>query len=147
MRATTHAGGPLERPGTVPFGRPGYSADEVRRTLAVVPEIVRCRRDRAILLVLVLIGRRRPEVIGLRAGDLKVEARRFLHYRGTRGKRGATRPDCPSSGTRRPSSAGMQGRRSKPCRLLRPFESRPDDRPPAAARGRDGPDVAATIGG
>ena len=40
----------LERPRTVPSVARGYSADEVRRLLAVVPDTVRGRRDRAILL-------------------------------------------------------------------------------------------------
>jgi integrase/recombinase XerC len=79
----------LERPRTVPSVARGYSADEVRRILAVVPDTVRGRRDRAILLVLVLTGRRRAEVIGLRAGDLSLEGNTvFYSYRGKGGKRG-----------------------------------------------------------
>jgi len=79
----------LERPRTVPSVARGYSADEVRRLLAVVPDTVRGRRDRAILLVLVLTGRRRAEVIGLRAGDLSLEGDTvFYTYRGKGGKRG-----------------------------------------------------------
>jgi site-specific recombinase XerC len=50
----------LERPRTVPSIARGYSADEVRRLLAAVPDTLRGRRDRAILLVLVLTGRRGP---------------------------------------------------------------------------------------
>ena len=58
-------------------------------SLAVVPDTVRGRRDRAILLVLVLTGRRRAEVIGLRAGDLSLEGETvFYSYRGKGGKRG-----------------------------------------------------------
>jgi integrase/recombinase XerC len=79
----------LERPRSVPSVARGYSADEVRRLLAVVPDTVRGRRDRAILLVLVLTGRRRAEVIGLRAGDLSLEGETvFYSYRGKGGKRG-----------------------------------------------------------
>src|SRR5674476_735222 len=79
----------LERPRTVPSVARGYSADEVRRLLAVVPDTVRGRRDRAILLVLVLTGRRRAEVTGLRAGDLSLEGETvFYSYRGKGGKRG-----------------------------------------------------------
>ena len=79
----------LERPRTVPSAARGYSADEVRRLLAVVPDTVRGRRDRAILLVLVLTGRRRAEVIGLTAGDLSLEGETvFYSYRGKGGKRG-----------------------------------------------------------
>jgi len=61
----------------------------VRRLLAVVPNTVAGRRDRAILLTLVLTGRRRAEVIGLRAVDLSVEGETtYYAYRGKGGKRG-----------------------------------------------------------
>jgi site-specific recombinase XerD len=63
----------VERPRTVQSVARGYSADEVRRLLAVVPDTVAGRRDRAILLTLVLTGRRRTEVISLKAGDLSLE--------------------------------------------------------------------------
>jgi integrase len=79
----------LERPRTVPSVARGYSADEVRRILAVVPDSVRGRRDRAILLVLVLTGRRRADVIGMRACDISIEGETvFYSYRGKGGKRG-----------------------------------------------------------
>jgi hypothetical protein len=42
----------VERPRAVQSVARGYSADEVRRLLAVVPDAVACRRDRAILLAL-----------------------------------------------------------------------------------------------
>jgi integrase len=67
----------------------GVPLEEVRRLLSVVPDTVRGRRDRAILVVLVLTGRRRAEVIGLRAGDLSLEGETvFYSYRGKGGKRG-----------------------------------------------------------
>src|ERR1035437_2626164 len=79
----------IERPRSVQSVARGYSADDVRRLLAVVPDSVGGRRDRAILLTLVLTGRRRAEVIGLRAGDLSVEGETcFYSYRGKGGKRG-----------------------------------------------------------
>jgi integrase/recombinase XerC len=79
----------VERPRSVQSVARGYSADEVRRLLAVVPDTVAGRRDRAILLTLVLTGRRRAEVIGLRAGDLSSEGETcFYAYRGKGGKRG-----------------------------------------------------------
>jgi site-specific recombinase XerD len=79
----------VERPRSVQSVARGYSADEVRRLLAVVPDTVAGRRDRAILLTLVLTGRRRAEVISLRAGDLSVEGETvFYAYRGEGGKRG-----------------------------------------------------------
>jgi integrase/recombinase XerC/integrase/recombinase XerD len=79
----------IERPRTIQSVARGYSADEVRRLLAVVPDTVAGRRDRAILLTLVLTGRRRTEVISLRAGDLSIEGETcFYAYRGKGGKRG-----------------------------------------------------------
>ena len=79
----------VERPRTVQAPARGYSADEVRRLLAVVPDTIRGRRDRAILLVLILTGRRRAEVLGLKARDLSVEGETaFYSYRGKGGKTG-----------------------------------------------------------
>ncbi len=79
----------LERPRTVPAVARGYNAAEVQRILAVIPDTLRGRRDRAILLVLVLTGRRRAEVMGLRAGDISLEGETvFYAYRGKGGKRG-----------------------------------------------------------
>jgi integrase/recombinase XerC len=63
----------VERPRAVQSVARGYSADEVRRLLAVVPDTIAGRRDRALLLTFILTGRRRTEVIGLRAGDVSIE--------------------------------------------------------------------------
>jgi site-specific recombinase XerD len=79
----------VERPRAVQSVARGYGADEVRRLLAVVPDSVAGRRDRAMLLTLVLTGRRRAEVVSLRAGDLSLEGETcFYAYRGKGGKRG-----------------------------------------------------------
>src|SRR6266545_6001365 len=79
----------LERPRTVQAVARGLSAEEVRRLLAVVPETVAGRRDRALLLIFVLTGRRRSEVINLAARDITVEGETaFYTYRGKGGKRG-----------------------------------------------------------
>ncbi len=79
----------IERPRAIQSVARGYSADEVRRLLAVVPDTVAGRRDRAILLTLVLTGRRRTEVIDLKAGDLSLEGETVYYaYRGKGGKRG-----------------------------------------------------------
>ena len=87
--ATANPCDALERPRTIQAVARGYSAAEVQRILAVIPDTVRGRRDRAIILVLVLTGRRRAEVIGLRVGDLSVEGETvFYAYRGKGGKRG-----------------------------------------------------------
>ena len=75
----------------------GYSAEEVRRLLAVVPDTVAGRRDRAVLLTLVLTGRRRAEVINLRAGDLELEGETvFYRYRGKGGKQGRRELPAPA---------------------------------------------------
>jgi len=95
----------LERPRTVQAIARGLSAEEVRRLLAVVPDTVAGRRDRALLLTFVLTGRRRAEVIGLTAGDISVEDETaYYSYRGKGGKRG--RRELP-----RPAYEGM-------CRTL-----------------------------
>lgn len=79
----------VERPRTSPPPARGLSADEVRRLLAVVPDTIAGRRDRAILLTLLLTGRRRAEVIDLAAEDLTVEdGVAFYTYRGKGGKAG-----------------------------------------------------------
>jgi integrase/recombinase XerC len=79
----------LERPKTVQSVARGLGADEVRRLLAVVPDTVPGRRDRALPLVFVLTGRRRSEVIALTAGDISVEGDiAFYRYRGKGGKVG-----------------------------------------------------------
>jgi integrase len=79
----------VERPRQSPSPARGYSADEVRRLLAVVPDTVHGRRDRAILLTFVLTGRRRTEVMELKARDIEIEeGTDFYRYRGKGNKRG-----------------------------------------------------------
>jgi integrase/recombinase XerC len=79
----------VERPRTITAPARGLSADEVRRLLAVVPDTVAGRRDRAILLMLVLTGRRRAEVIGMNAGDISFQDDiPYYTYRGKGGKHG-----------------------------------------------------------
>ena len=79
----------LERPRTVQAPARGLTADQVRRLLAVVPDTIVGRRDRALLLLFILTGRRRAEVLGLTAGDISVEGETaFYSYRGKGGKRG-----------------------------------------------------------
>lgn len=79
----------LERPRVSPSPPRGLSADEIRRLLAVTPPTPVGLRDRAIILTLVLTGRRRAEVLGLRVKDLIHEdGRVYYSYRGKGGKRG-----------------------------------------------------------
>ncbi len=60
----------LERPKIQPAPARGYTADQVRKLLAIIPDDLPGRRDRAIVLTLVLTGRRRSEVLNLEAGDI-----------------------------------------------------------------------------
>ncbi|MCL5734249.1 MAG: tyrosine-type recombinase/integrase [Actinobacteria bacterium] len=79
----------LERPRTSTPPARGLSADEVRRLLAVIPSTPQGIRDRAIVLTLVLTGRRRAEVFCMTAGDLSFEnGVCFYSYRGKGGKTG-----------------------------------------------------------
>src|SRR5450759_1344564 len=67
------------------------------RSLAVVRDSVAGRRDRTLLLAPVLAGRRRAEVIGLRAGDLSLEAGTVVDaYRRRGGKAGRRELPCPA---------------------------------------------------
>ena len=79
----------LERPRTSTPPARGLSAEEVRRLLAVIPDTPPGLRDRAIILTLVLTGRRRAEVFRLTAGDLSFENDVcFYSYKGKGGKTG-----------------------------------------------------------
>ena len=132
----------LERPRTIPSVARGYSAEEVRRLLAVVPDTVRGRRDRAILLVLVLTGRRRAEVIGLTAGDLSLEGETaFYSYRGKGGKRGRRELPYPAyvAICRSLADAAWTSRRWTPRR-------RSGRREPDLAGSAAGPSMVASVG-
>src|SRR5664280_3137000 len=79
----------LERPRTSTPPARGLSAAEVRRLLSVLPDTPPGLRDRAIILTLVLTGRRRAEVFRMTAGDLSFENDIcFYAYKGKGGKTG-----------------------------------------------------------
>ena len=79
----------LERPRTSTPPARGLSAEEVRRLFAVLPDTPPGLRDRAIILTLVLTGRRRAEVFRMTAGDLSFDGGTcFYAYRGKGGKTG-----------------------------------------------------------
>ena len=79
----------LQRPQVCPSPPRGLSGDQVHQLLSVVPDSPVGLRDRAIILTLVLTGRRRAEVLGMKAGDLSVEGERIYYtYRGKGGKQG-----------------------------------------------------------
>jgi integrase len=79
----------IERPRVSPSPAKGLDADAIRRLLAMIPESRVGLRDRAIILTLVLTGRRRAEVLGMKVGDLSLEnGTSFYTYRGKGGKTG-----------------------------------------------------------
>ena len=79
----------LQRPQTSPSRPRGLSGDQVHQLLGVVPDSQLGLRDRAIILTLVLTGRRRAEVIGMKAGNLILNGdRAYYTYRGKGGKQG-----------------------------------------------------------
>jgi len=76
----------LERPRVSLSPPRGLSAEEIKRLLAVIPETPTGLRDRALILTLTLTGRRRSEVMNLKAGDISRSERLFYKYRGKGGK-------------------------------------------------------------
>src|SRR3990172_6304163 len=78
----------LERPKVSPAPPRGLSAEEIKRLLAIIPESPSGLRDRAIVITLALTGRRRSEVLNLKAGDVIRTGGLFYEYRGKGGKRG-----------------------------------------------------------
>ncbi|MFQ6028915.1 MAG: tyrosine-type recombinase/integrase, partial [Dehalococcoidia bacterium] len=59
----------LERPKAVPARPRGLTASDIQKLLAVLPDTPVGLRDRAIILMLTLTGRR-TEVLSLKVGDL-----------------------------------------------------------------------------
>ena len=85
----------LERPKTPQSTPRGLSAEEVQRLLGVIPETPVGLRNRAIIVTLLLTGRRRSEVMNLTAGEIEPGDPAFYVYRGkggTRGRRELPRP-------------------------------------------------------
>jgi site-specific recombinase XerD len=79
----------LERPRATPAPPRGLVAADIQKLLAVLPDTPVGLRDRAIILVLTLTGRRRTEVLSLKAGNLWLEAGTVYYtYRGKGGKQG-----------------------------------------------------------
>ena len=79
----------LERPRVEPSPPRGLGAFQVKALLETVPNTPVGLRDRAIILTLVLTGRRRAEVLGMKVVDINAdEDHIFYTYRGKGGKRG-----------------------------------------------------------
>jgi integrase len=100
----------LERPRTSTPPARGLSAEEVRRLLAVISGTPQGLRDRAIILTLVLTGRRRAEVFRMTVGDLSFDGGIcFYSYRGKGGKTGRRELPPPALDALR-SGLGAYGR-------------------------------------
>ena len=68
----------------------------MQQLLQVIPDTLKGRRDLAIVLTLVLTGRRRSEVVNLTAGDIAFDDSaafyRYIGKGGVRGRRELPRP-------------------------------------------------------
>ena len=68
----------------------------MQQLLEVIPDTLKGRRDLAIVLTLVLTGRRRSEVVNLKAGDIAFDDSavfyRYVGKGGVRGRRELPRP-------------------------------------------------------
>jgi integrase/recombinase XerC len=85
----------LQRPRVEQPRSRGLSADDVRRLLRAIPDTPVGLRDRAIVVTLLLTGRRRAEVLGMTVGDIACERGvPYYAYRGKGGTRG--RRELPS---------------------------------------------------
>ena len=79
----------LERPRATPAPPRGLTAADIKKLLGVMPGTPAGLRDRAITLTLTLTGRRRAEVLNLKAGNLTQEEQAIYYsYRGKGGKHG-----------------------------------------------------------
>lgn len=78
----------MERPRVSPSPPRGLTAEEIRRLLSVIPDNATGLRDRAIVIFLSLTGRRRTEVLTLKAADIIRSGGLFYTYRGKGGKKG-----------------------------------------------------------
>jgi site-specific recombinase XerD len=79
----------LERPREIPARPRGLNASDIQKLLGVIPDTPVRLRDRTIVLFLTLTGRRRSEVLSLKAGDLVRDGDAiFYSYRGKGGKAG-----------------------------------------------------------
>ena len=79
----------LQRPKTSPSPPRGLSGNQIQKLLSVLPDSPIGLRDRAIILTLTLTGRRRAEVINMKASNLAQDVdRTYYTYRGKGGKTG-----------------------------------------------------------
>ena len=87
----------IERPKTVASQPRGMSADDIRKLLSVIPATPTGLRDRALILTFTFTGRRRAEVMNLKAKDIVREGSQvFYTYRGKGGKTGKRELPMPA---------------------------------------------------
>ena len=86
----------LERPRAMPSPPRGLSALQIKDLPDSIPDTRVGLRDKAIILTLILTGRRRSEVINLTAGDIEVGEAVYYTYRGKGGKRGRRELPLPA---------------------------------------------------
>jgi integrase len=87
----------LERPKAERSLPRGLSAEQIRGLLSVLPATATGARTRAAIVTLVLTGRRRSEVLELRAGNIEVDGEgAFYCYRGKGGKAGRRELPTPA---------------------------------------------------
>ena len=64
----------------------GLDQGEIRRLFAAIPDSPAGKRDRAIILTLLLTGRRRSEILNLTVGDLSRNGAVYYSYKGKGGR-------------------------------------------------------------
>ncbi len=118
----------IERPRSSPSPPRGISAEGIRKLLSVIPNTPAGLRDKAIILTLVLTGRRRAEVFNLKVGDLIRTDGLFYTYRGKGGKQGKRELPLPAFEAIREALAafGKDLDEMKPEESLWPSPSRND---------------------
>ena len=112
---------PVERPKPRPSAPSGLSASQVQQLLQVIPDTLKGRRDLAIVLTLVLTGRRRSEIINLTAGDIAFDdSAAFYRYVGKGGVRGRRELPSPALSAIRRSlgDVGKDLASMQPCESL-----------------------------
>lgn len=119
-----------ERPRTSTSPARGLSAEGVRQLLAIIPSTPQGLRDRAIILTLVLTGRRRAEVFRMAAGDLSLEnGVCYYSYRGKGGKTGRRELPQPAPDALRASLTTFgQDLGTRPPESLWPSQAAAGDR-------------------
>ena len=76
----------VQRPRAEPSPPRGLDKAEIRALLSAIPDTPVGQRDKAIVLTFLYTGRRRSEILSLRAGDLSRNAGVFYAYRSKGGK-------------------------------------------------------------